>query len=64
MGRVNVLKMRERKKIQEFHFFLLHCDRLVLNVCQKSSSDEIIFEGFVVILDKALCYNNVFPEFL
>ena len=42
VGRLNVFTDRE-KKTQDSHFFLLsYCDRLVINLCQRSDSDEII----------------------
>lgn len=44
VGRLNVFTNRE-KKTQDSHFFLLsYCDRLVINLCQRSDSDEIILE--------------------
>lgn len=60
VGRLNVLKIEEKNKIQDPHFFLLsYCDRFVINMCQKSDADEIV-EGFEVIL--LLWYNNIFSK--
>lgn len=60
VGRLNVLKTEKRNKTQDDHFFLLsYCDRLVINLCQKSHAGEI-FEGFEVI--PLLCYNAIFSK--
>lgn len=62
VGRLNVFTDRE-KKTQDSHFFLLsYCDRLVINLCQRSDSDEIILEEFEVIPDKNQRHDNIFPK--
>lgn len=59
VGRLNVLKIEERNKIQHPHFFLpSYCDSLLL-ICVKSDADEIV-EGLAVI--PLLWYNNIFSR--
>lgn len=56
-------KDTEKKESQDSHFFLLsYCDRLVINLCQRSDSEKIMLEEFEVIPDKTQCYNNIFPK--
>lgn len=61
MREIKYFKDGEKKENLRFSFFffLSYRDRIVINLCQKSDSDETMFKGFEV-LPEALCYNTIF----